>query len=396
MKVVVVTRHLPPKTDGVGDYTYQLSLALAKAGLQMVLLTSIGTAPEKHPLLEIQPAVKDWGWGGVFRMVSAVRKLKPDLFCLQYVPHLYSRFGFNLAAASLPLMVRLATGCPVITTCHELLGHHPRGLKAWTLQGAYLFQAWLLLGGSAAVIVPVVWQEAQLRRLFRRLSRKVRRIPVGPSIPMDAAKPPSISRPGSNNSREIMLGTFGTGPWWQHAMAMEVLSGLRATGLQVRLLCLGDLENAQPRYYQRLRALEMRLGLQGAVDWAGRRSSEELSQALRSVDVFLALHETGITGRSTSLATALAHGLPIVATRGPDADPWLLESGAVLAVDPHDVQAAIRSIRLLIDDPSARQALSQRAREVYALYCSWKTISRQFLEVVESLRQEGMMGRRAG
>jgi glycosyltransferase involved in cell wall biosynthesis len=110
---------------------------------------------------------------------------------------------------------------------------------------------------------------------------------------------------------------------------------------------------------------------------------------LHSVDIFLALQRSGITARSTALIAALAHGLPIVATRGPDADLWLLESGTMVIIDPTDIEKAVREVAQIAGDHQARRNLGRCAREFYQQHLSWETISEQFLDAVASVQTAG-------
>ena len=73
----------------------------------------------------------------------------------------------------------------------------------------------------------------------------------------------------------------------------------------------------------------------------------------------------GISTRRTSAMAALAHGRPIVTTSG-----WLTEAlwedtGAVALVAAAPPDAIARATAALLDDESARCALSSRARTTY-------------------------------
>lgn len=385
MKIAIVARYLPATRDAVGEYASQLALTLAQGGIETVLVTSVGAVqlPEHH-YLSTQATVKSWKWRGILRLVAALRKQDVDVVNLQYVPHLYGRGGFNLAVAALPFLLQIVAKKPVITTYHEL-GHWRCSIKGgWLLQIVSLIQAMLIMTGSAKVIVPVVRQEEQLRRYFPRLSRKVCRIPVGTNIPVVA--PALVSSLEGNRKEVLTLGTFGTGqPWWQYEMAMNILRGLICRGFRARLLCVGDIEGSNPEYYRQLRRLETQLQLLGLVEWTGYRPAQEISRYLRTVDIFLALQRTGVTGRSTALIAALAHGLPIVATHGPDVDDWLLQSGAMAVTDPTDCDQAIDLVANLAMNRDARCHLGQRAQEVYHQHLSWEVIGEQFLRVVRSI-----------
>lgn len=384
MKMGIVCRYLPPHTDGVGDYAFRLAAALARKGVETHLITSVGQAAAPgETSVRIHPVVEEWGWRGIRGLARWIAREGFDVVDFQYVPHLYSPRGLQLAGAALPLKIRSGCQAAVITTCHELLGHQPQGFKAHLLELVHRTQAALLLAGSARIVVPVVWQERRLLQFFPAARRKVRRIPVGPSIvPVKEETAPPASSLG-----KILLGTFGSGhSWWQYEMALEILRGLRRRGTDARLLLLGNIQETNPSYYETLRRKEASLGLQAWTEWTGRLPEKELSRRLASLDLFLALQRTGVTARSTALVSALAHGLAIVATHGPDSDPWLIDSGAMRIIDPCDIHAAVEAAHTLALNSEERRVLRRRAAALYSESFSWEKISSQFLALLEELK----------
>lgn len=388
MRVAIVCRHLPPVIDAVGAYALQLARALARRGTAVILVASSGlpVLAEKEPLIELRAVVRSWGWPGVLRMVLLFRKLQVDAVNFQFVPHMYGRYGIAFPAACLPLLLRLGAGKRVVTTCHELFSYNPKDLRNRLLQRVHRLQAALILGGSDRLVVPTEWQELLLHRYFPRSAAKIRRIPVGSNIPAPdpAFRPPTPAGPASETT-QVTLGTFGTGhPWWQYERALHIVRGLRDQGLPVGLLCIGDVAGNNPERYRQLRELEERLGLTGSVRWTGIRTPEEISRLLQSVDLFLALQNSGITARSTALMAALAHGLPVVATRGPMADRWLMESGALQAVDSEEPESALSAIAQLIRDPERRRELGRRARDLYERHLAWGILADQILQLLRT------------
>lgn len=387
MTVLLLARYVPPRVDAVGDYTVQLARALAEQGLEVVIVTSTGpVAASPHPRVQIEPIIERWTWGGCRRVAAVIRRQRADVLNLQFVPHLYGRYGVSLGVAAWPLLLRIWTGCPVVTTCHELLGHRPSGIRQWLLQGLYGWQAFLIMAGSRVVVVPAVWQETQLRRTFPWWASQVRRIPVGPSIPPSGSIEPAPFDAPAVPPR-LTLVTFGAGhPWWQYERALVLLKAVREAGLSARLICLGAIETTNPVYAQRLRAHAQTLGLSERVEWSGALPPEAISRVLHRADLFLAFQRAGVTARSTAVVTALAHGLPIVATCGPDADAWLLESGGVIAVDLTDWSGTVRTVVRLLRDPAARQRVRDRAAALYRDQFAWDVLAQRWADVFEAVR----------
>lgn len=383
MRVAIVVRFLPPVTDAVGAYAYHLSHALAKRSVQVRLVTSEGqSALTEHPLVQVEPVVRDWGWRGMRRLIFAIRNGRPDAVSFQYVPQLYGRHGINFSAAAFPFILRLFLRTTVVTTYHELPGRPFCSVKGILHGAASAVQTILIVFGSTKVVVPVERQEELLRRRYPWAARRIVRIPVGSNIP---ASPENADAPARQHPGPLILGTFGSGhPWWQYEAALRILRELLDRGFQVRLLCIGNVHGSNPAYHQRLRQLASDLRLSGFIEWTGLLPSPEVSRRLQSVDVFLALHHTGITARSTAVAAALAHALPVVTTRGPDADRWLLESGAFIFIDTNDLLGAVRAVGELLRDAAAREAYGRKALALYREHLCWEKIGGQFLNAVSS------------
>jgi len=390
MRIAIICRFLPPAINAVGEYASHLARALCRKGMRVSLVTSTGRTSEPTEAMgpvEIHRVVSSWGWAGMSRLAHFLRSQRFDVVHFQFVPQMYGRWGIALPAACLPLLLRARAGPQVLTTCHELLSYRPAGLRNLFLQRLYLLQAFLLLRGSARLIVPTEWQERLACESFPRYAAKITRIPVGANVlPLGqegSALTGSARKPATDPLR---LGTFGTGhPWWRYEDALIVLKGLRDEGLPVHLVCIGDIAGTHPTRYQKLRNLERQLGLTGAVQWTGPIPAHEVSRLLRSVDVFLALQDRGITARSTALMAAFAHGLPIVATDGPLADRWLTDSGALEVVEPGNPASAQAAISSLARNPERRRELADRSRSFYDKNLSWEALSARILEVTRSL-----------
>lgn len=111
-----------------------------------------------------------------------------------------------------------------------------------------------------------------------------------------------------------------------------------------------------------LRAETRRLGIEERVCWLGERA--DVPRLLRSVDVFVlpSLWE----GLSVALLEAMAAGLPIVATRVAGTDQVLEDGDSGLVVPPADDSALAAALVNVLGDPSLRERLGLRARQVAA------------------------------
>lgn len=388
--ICLISSRFPPQRSAVGDYALRLSEALLERGAQVRVLTGPASADEKLAA-GIRISVLDCGWGirGMRLILKILRRERPQIVNLQYVPQMYQRYGIALPVALLPLVIRLFVGTPVVTTCHEFVGARPRSLKAALLQAFYALQTFLILLASNRVVVPVERHIELLKKYFSPLGGKARLIPVGSNIPV-RKNSSGAGDDGRVCGDEWTIATLGTGhPWWNYELALHTVRDLRNKGYQVRLRCIGDIAGSNPAYFARLRALSDALGLNENVTWTGYCRAEQVSEFLSDADVFFFTQSTGPTMRSTALMAALAHGLPVVAARGTDTCRFLAESGAIQFVPADAPAPATAKIATLLRDDRWHREWAKRARELYERQFSWSKIAGQYLDVfAEAMSRE--------
>jgi glycosyltransferase involved in cell wall biosynthesis len=107
----------------------------------------------------------------------------------------------------------------------------------------------------------------------------------------------------------------------------------------------------------------------------GWLEQEQASRVFRALDAAAAPFADGLTLRRTSAMAALAHGVPLVSSRGPLFDPSL-EAAAICAESPADFTAALRR---LAADPAAREAQGRRGRDFYTTAGSVEVLARLLL-----------------
>jgi glycosyltransferase involved in cell wall biosynthesis len=107
----------------------------------------------------------------------------------------------------------------------------------------------------------------------------------------------------------------------------------------------------------------------------------EVSRHLQALDVYIDTATAGASTRHTSLAAALAHGLPIAAYRGPETSDLLRTCRALRLVPLGDTQALAEAVAGLIDNASARTEMGECARLLAADHLAWGVLARRHLEV---------------
>jgi glycosyltransferase involved in cell wall biosynthesis len=162
-----------------------------------------------------------------------------------------------------------------------------------------------------------------------------------------------------------------------HEVVLEALAELRAAGRPIRLCVVGSGERDEE-----LRRLADRLGIDGAVVWAGERPD-----AARLVSAFDAsVLCSDWEGLPLAALESLAAGVPLVAT-AVGGLPDLLGDGAGLLVEPRRPRALADALARLMDAPEEAANLARLGRARAAGY-ELGAVARRVEAVYEGVLEE--------
>jgi glycogen(starch) synthase len=136
----------------------------------------------------------------------------------------------------------------------------------------------------------------------------------------------------------------------------------------------------------RLQGLAHKGRLGRHVHFAGRADEALLHALYARADVFV--HAPRFEGSSLVTLEAMAHGLPVVATRAGGIPDKVIEGETGLLVAPGDVSALARSLLELGSDPGRRAAMGQKGRERVLAAFSWPVLARRTIALYEKLLRE--------
>ena len=117
------------------------------------------------------------------------------------------------------------------------------------------------------------------------------------------------------------------------------------------------------------------------VDMLGTLPAERLAALYAESDLFVlpSLFE----GYGMAFAEALAHGLPVVGTTA-GAIPDTVPPNAGVLIEPNDVKALTRTLRMLIGNPKERAWFAQGAREAGAALPRWDEQAKLLAAAIEA------------
>ncbi|HWM45365.1 MAG TPA: glycosyltransferase [Xanthobacteraceae bacterium] len=153
----------------------------------------------------------------------------------------------------------------------------------------------------------------------------------------------------------------------------------RLSDLPWRLTLAGDMTRSVETV-AKLKAAIAQANLAARITLAGALPDEALAAAYRSADVFVA--PSHLEGYGMAVARAIAHGLPVVATRGGALVETIGDAGLLVA--PGEPEALAGALRRVISEASVRQELRAAARAAAGRLPTWRDTARQFAQALEA------------
>ena len=118
------------------------------------------------------------------------------------------------------------------------------------------------------------------------------------------------------------------------------------------------------------------------IEVLGVISAERLASLYADADLFVLASR--FEGYGMAYAEALARGLPVVGTTA-GAIPDTVPPDAGMLVEPNDVKALTRALRILIENPKERLWLASGARAAGEALPEWEAQAKLFAEAIEAL-----------
>jgi glycosyltransferase involved in cell wall biosynthesis len=182
---------------------------------------------------------------------------------------------------------------------------------------------------------------------------------------------------GSGDETVRLLSVGAIGPRKAFDLLVEALAPL--THLPWHLTIAGDRER-DVAAVTRLDSLIERHGLAKRIDCLGKVSPELLAALYAGANMFVLASR--FEGYGMAFAEALAHGLPIIGTRG-GATPHTVPASAGRLVAPGDVGALTAALQAMIGVGAVRRHLAAGARAAAATLPSWADSGGKFSSLLK-------------
>jgi glycosyltransferase involved in cell wall biosynthesis len=292
------------------------------------------------------------------RLDAELNRSTPARLLIQYVPHAFGWKGANLPFCR---WVASRSRDSIWLMFHEVA--FPFDARQSVLRNALAaanrVMARRVVESAERVFISIpAWRPMVESIAGRPIEATWLPVPSGIAVAADAGARSAAVRARVGGGRPI-VGHFGTHPAPIRALlAAAAPALLEATESQ--LLLIGP-HGAQMRD----ELIASHPHLDSRVFSTGALPEADVSAHIAACDVMLQPYPDGISARRTSAMAALAHGVPMVSTRG-----WLTEamwetSGAVALVDVEDPKSLATEAERLLRSDALRERVAADARRLY-------------------------------
>jgi len=400
MKVLVISAAYPPMHAGEATNTYHLCRQLTERGIDVHVLTSVGNVGTDDPQIRVYPIMQTWGWLELLRVRSFLKNCSPDAVFLMYIGLMYK---FHPMVTFLPTLSKgLFRNVPFVTRYESaFVGADPsktgivsrlfrKLMVQWAGGKDVAYSSGTLLRDSDVVIALCERHRAMLHEEWPPVSPKVALIPPPPNLFIASNAGGTARERGRKQlgitSSEFVVTFFGyLYPIKGIETLLRAFAAVSAQRPEARLLFIGGKVGLEVEggasYFDEMQALAKELHIDGVTTWTGafKSEEEEASLFLHASDVCVLPFLEGVQLNNSSFASMVAHGLPIIVTRGPLMDKAFVHGENVLTCEPKDHLAVTRLLLEVMDRADLRERLRSGAVKLAAEWFSWETATEKTL-----------------
>jgi glycosyltransferase involved in cell wall biosynthesis len=190
---------------------------------------------------------------------------------------------------------------------------------------------------------------------------------------------PSLGLP-AEWQRDFLVTSFGAlQPHKRIDKLLEALFLARRTHPRIRLALIG---REEPESLD-ARALAQRLGLEGAVHFAGHVEEATAWELIHAGDLAVQLRGPSTGGSSGGLFQSLSLGRAVLASDAPELREVPGECVARLDTGPEEARELAKRLVELCDRPAELERMEQAARAFVRSSCGWPLVAQAYVEFLE-------------
>jgi polysaccharide biosynthesis protein PslF len=370
LRVLIISSAFPPMRAPESEHALFLCEHLARAGVEIHLLTTKGNGFNGAPPsgVIVYPLMDRWGWKELIKLLHFIRSNRFDTILLIYIDWIYKchpmitflpTFARRLCRTkSVVTQFENESGLSRIPTDQRAPSRLMRGLFAWLVGRKDVHPSYgTLLRDSTHIIALSAHHLDAFVLAYPDVRAKAEVIPAPSFVRIPDEDDGSGRRRGRQllglQEQEVAIIYYG---YLYPLKGVETLiAAFGRLPANTRLLMVGGI--ADDGYARSLRKLSDKTGRADDVLWLGYCDDEKVHLYLCAADICVLPFNVGVRLNNSSFAAAAAHGLPIVTTRGEMLEAPFLDGENVRLCPPQNPTAMAEAINDLIDCPALRSRL---------------------------------------
>jgi polysaccharide biosynthesis protein PslF len=404
MKVLVISAAYPPFHAGEATNTLFLCKQLADRKIDVHVLTSQGNIGNGEPGISVYPVMQQWSWTEIPRFRAFLKDCAPDAILLMYLGLMYR---FHPMITYTPTIAKkLFPRVPFVTRFENVRVASDPARTSLVSRAfrKFVVQQWAGRIGVSYIFGTLLRDSDKIIALCKmhRLCLLEEKPDVGANTVL--IPPPLNMRmcSGGDEARQRQRVKLGVGPddfifaflgYIYPAKCVEIL--LQAFQIVMRqkshakLLFIGgkfDLDSdGTGSYVEQMVTLSKQLGLEPNTIWTGafKAEDEEGSLNLHAADVGVFTFGKGVQLNNSSFSSMAAHGLPMIATRGPWLDEPFVDQENVVLCEPNNPPVLAQAMLLVMENPELRDRLRKGALKLSSEWFSWERAADRTIDLLQ-------------
>lgn len=377
VNIAFLVHKIPPQIDGIGDYTCNLANALSKYSHNINIITHYDENKSKSnscttkydKKIKIFEKIRKWNLINFLSVIKIIKKSKSKILWLQYNPYSFNHYGICLFLVIWIFLLRCIFRIKIFITFHEFY-------TGWDSKHKILsrihFLQFYLLGMLAQKIFITSERRMEIaRNLFFWKRNCISYLPVGSNIlPIECN-----SNSYNTFSDKPILTIFGLNPIAEHNKQLfYYLSQFKThTKLDFKVWVIGGVEGKVVDEKKLKFNILKKLSLSDNIDYYGSLDSACISDLLNKSTIFLNYSGEGPCTKSSSLAAAFAHGIPVLSLKNPKFDSYFIDGFNIVLFE--NLTSFIDKLQLLIKQKDLREWIKTNSKKLYDEILSWDRIS---------------------
>ena len=371
-----------PFNDGLADHTYYLlkELRISQPELKIGLVTSDNTQIIKYAARDplIFPLMKEWDGFELIPLLKLIKKLKPNILLIQYVPQMYGRAGINYFLPLLILYIRLFYKTKIHLIAHELNHPFEKDLKTGLIFFFHMRSLFYLILSSHKILTTTD-NFVRIINKFPFGKNKTHRLSVGSNIPILENK--------MKIENEINIVIFGSlhpsrNP---RAVLKSIAKYIELYPLsRIRFHVIGPLKSEILSIFN-LQNINLNRHLIEMFVFHGKLDEVEVSKVFSKSHFSLNYFVDGITSRRGSAIAAIGHRLPIITNHTERSDSLFSNRNCIFVVG-HSENEFFNNLHRLFQkletmNNQEYELLKEECKTFFEEEFEWKSIIKKYLSL---------------